>query len=193
MRTSISDFSLVNPLYAAATATFYKVNIGGTRSTSLATLYGSEAGSDLLTNPQKLDSRGRFKQPVYIEEAVIGVLVGPHVSSHETGVIRAPIIARPFLLATESTSISLAHANAVIEIDATAAAVDVTLLAAPPTGFSLTVKRIDDSAHAARVIVAGGGLIDGDAAKPLGDSDAAAEFFYNGSVWRVISSTPMLV
>lgn len=193
MRTSISDFSLVNRVYGASTATFYKVNSNGTRSTVLATLYGSEAGPDLLTNPQKLDSRGRFMQPVYIEEAVIGVVVGPHVSSHETGIIRAPIIARPFLLVTTSTSITLAHANAVIEVDATAGAVDVSLLAAPPTGFSLTVKRVDDTANAARVIVAGGGLIDGDAAKPLGDSDAAAEFFYNGSAWRVISSTPMLV
>lgn len=89
-RNTISDFQLANPLYAAAQVTFYTVNPSTGQSTgTLATIYAAPTGSDAASNPQTLDSEGKFFAPVYINEPVIAEVVGPNVGSHTTGPIGA--------------------------------------------------------------------------------------------------------
>ena len=85
-RLSIPNFELANPLYRNASVSFYTV-VSGVKTAILATLYSGASGSGTLANPQKLNSKGRFKQSVYIADAVIGTVEGISVPSHDTGVI----------------------------------------------------------------------------------------------------------
>jgi len=86
-RGTIPDFSLANPLYVGASVSFFTVDAQGNITGTLATLYADAIGSATLSNPQTLDSEGKFQAPVYIDGPVIGSVVGPNVSSHNTGVI----------------------------------------------------------------------------------------------------------
>lgn len=85
-RAAINAFELANPLYKNATVSFYTV-ASGVKTSTLATLYSGTTGVAQLSNPQKLNSRGQFKQPVYIEDPVIGVVAGISVPGHDTGII----------------------------------------------------------------------------------------------------------
>lgn len=88
-RTLLSEFDLDNPLYANAVVTAYGVTVGGAKDTDVfVNLYSDEIGGTALQNPQKLTSRGRWRQPVYTDEATILEIVGPHVASHDTGIVR---------------------------------------------------------------------------------------------------------
>lgn len=87
-RTAIQDFSTANPIYANATVTAYIVEDGEKTSTK-ASLYANIAGSTLLANAQTLDSYGKFRQPVYIEDAVILTVTGlGNTPDHDTGIIQ---------------------------------------------------------------------------------------------------------
>jgi hypothetical protein len=86
-RSAIPDFQLANPLYIGARVTFYAVDENGARTTTLATLYANPTGSQQASNPQELDSEGKFQRPVYIELPVIAETSGPNVETHSTGVI----------------------------------------------------------------------------------------------------------
>lgn len=86
-RRSIQDFSLANPVYVGASVSFFQIDDSGNRLASLATLYEDPNGAATLTNPQDLDSEGKFVRPVYIEEPVIGQVSGSFVDSHDTGII----------------------------------------------------------------------------------------------------------
>lgn len=84
-RAPIRQFELANPLYKNASVSFYTV-ASGVRTSTLATLYAATTGASQLSNPQKLNSRGQFKQPVYIASKVIGVVSGISVPGHETSI-----------------------------------------------------------------------------------------------------------
>jgi microcystin-dependent protein len=86
MRISIQDFSLANPIYALATVSFYSA-VNGVKTTTKATLYAGQSGTETLTNPQRLDSDGKLKAPVYIDEPVIAAVSGLSITDHDTGVI----------------------------------------------------------------------------------------------------------
>lgn len=86
VRSPISQWELANPLYKGATVAFYTV-ANGVKTSTLATLYAATTGTAQLANPQKLNSRGQFKQPVYIADQVIGVISGISVPGHDTGII----------------------------------------------------------------------------------------------------------
>lgn len=90
-RTSIPDFSLANAFYAAATVTAYEVDVDGAQTTTLAPLYEQPVGTARLTNPQTLDSEGKFVRPVYIDRNVMLIVTGRTVSTHGTGVITVPV------------------------------------------------------------------------------------------------------
>ena len=102
-RTLISEFDLDNPIYAQALVTAYAVTGGGAKDTTLVTLYPAESGAVTLQNPQVLTSRGQWKQPVYTDEPCIIEIVGPHVASHDTGIIRPDTASATTVLATGST------------------------------------------------------------------------------------------
>lgn len=86
-RTLIQDFSTANRLYVNAEITFWTV-LNGEKTAEKATLYDSYTGAGLLANPQKLDSFGKLRQPVYVDEAVIATVSGlGNVPAHDTGVI----------------------------------------------------------------------------------------------------------
>lgn len=87
-RTAIPDFQLANPLYRNATVNFYTV-LSGVKTATLATLYSATTGTDEIANPVQLNSQGRFRQAVYIEDDVIGTIVGLSVPTHDTGIIGA--------------------------------------------------------------------------------------------------------
>ena len=86
-RASVQMFSLANPKYALASVAFYTVDVSGNATTTLAPLYGSVIGAGSLPNPQTLDSKGKFKTPVYIDQPVIGVITNGVLSPQTTGVI----------------------------------------------------------------------------------------------------------
>lgn len=86
-RESISDFALANPIYAGAIVTAYTVS-NGVKTATKATLYEAATGSNTLANPQTLDSDGKFKQPVYFEEAIVLTITGLTIPDHDTGIIR---------------------------------------------------------------------------------------------------------
>lgn len=86
-RTSINDFATGNPIYANAVVTAYTI-ANGAKSSIKATLYSSISGSGALANPQTLDSHGKFKQPVYIQEPVILTITGlKNTPDHDTGIL----------------------------------------------------------------------------------------------------------
>lgn len=83
-RRYIDDLALANPLYAGATVTVFQVDpatlvITGT----LAPLYSDLTSTTQLSNPQQLDSEGKWQQPVYIDRPCV-VQVGSDLAT--TGV-----------------------------------------------------------------------------------------------------------
>ncbi len=89
MRAAIQDFALANPIYAGASVSFYTVS-AGVKTSTLATLYSGATGTGTLTNPQILDSEGKFQQPVYPSAPVIGAITGLSIPDHDTGIITGP-------------------------------------------------------------------------------------------------------
>lgn len=88
-RTLLQDFQFDNPLYAHAIVTVYGVTLGGAIDlANVITLYADQTGEEFLANPQDLTSRGKWRVPVYILEPCIIRVIGPHVASHDTGVVR---------------------------------------------------------------------------------------------------------
>lgn len=88
LRAAIQDFATSNKIYVNATVTFYTADENGQKTSTLATLYRDTIGDTKLPNPQTLDSNGKFRVPVYIEDAVIAVVSGlGNTPAHETGVI----------------------------------------------------------------------------------------------------------
>lgn len=85
-RAAIKDFELANPIYRGASVTFYTV-AAGAKTNVKATLYQASSGATQLANPQKLDSHGKFKQPVYIDVPVIATVDGIGIPTHDTGII----------------------------------------------------------------------------------------------------------
>ncbi|MGE0751861.1 MAG: hypothetical protein AB7F39_06630 [Variibacter sp.] len=88
VRGAIPDFMLANPIYAGARVSFYTVDPDtGLRTSTLATLYASATGTQTASNPQELDSEGKFSAPVYTEVPLIAEVTGVNVGSHTTGII----------------------------------------------------------------------------------------------------------
>lgn len=87
IRTAIKEFGLANPLYAGASVNFWTINGSGVKTAVLATLYASDTGLTTVSNPQVLDSEGKFEAPVYIEVASIGSVSGIGIDDHDTGII----------------------------------------------------------------------------------------------------------
>jgi hypothetical protein len=87
-RTAIEHFSTTNPVYVNATVTAYTV-VDGVKTATKASLYSSITGATLLANPQTLDANGKFRQPVYIQDAVILTVTGlGNTPDHDTGIIQ---------------------------------------------------------------------------------------------------------
>lgn len=103
-RTLISNFNTANRLYAGAVVTAYGITGGVKDTDNIVPSYAGISGTDVLANPQTLDSEGKWVDPPYIEEPVILDISGPHVGSHDTGVIH-PHDAAP-TLATATSGIT---------------------------------------------------------------------------------------
>jgi hypothetical protein len=87
-RTAIQDFSTTNAAYANATVTVYKVDGLGKKTATKSDLYATLTGAVKLANPVTLDSYGKFKQPVYVENDVILTVTGlKNTPDHDTGVV----------------------------------------------------------------------------------------------------------
>lgn len=87
VRTSIFDFSLPNAAYVRATVSFFVPDSSGNPTTTFVTLYADITGSGTLPNPQVLDSAGKFRQPVYVEQPVVASVV-TGAATTVSGVIR---------------------------------------------------------------------------------------------------------
>lgn len=154
-RTAIQDFSTGNPLYANAIVTAYTVEAGVKTSTK-ASLYSTLTGSTLLANPQTLDSYGKFRQPVYINEATILTVTGlGNTPDHDTGIISAGrqtdvVISSAQILDlhnTPKTLIAAPGANKVIVLDYALFFLDYNSAAYASVGASddLTLRYTDGS------------------------------------------------
>lgn len=92
-RTALQDFSQGNPIYANATVTAYTIDGNGNKTNTKAELFSGISGAGKVSNPQKLDSFGKFKQPVYINEAVILSVTGlGNTPDHDTGIVSFPSV-----------------------------------------------------------------------------------------------------
>lgn len=90
-RESVPDFALANKLYVNAVVTFFTV-LNGAKTAQKSTLYAAISGNANMSNPQTLDSFGKFRAPVYIQDPTIAVITGlSNVPAHETGVIRVTV------------------------------------------------------------------------------------------------------
>lgn len=87
-RSLFSYFQTVNPIYIGASVSFYTVDGAGAKTSTLATLYAAETGSTTLSNPQTLDSEGKLKQAVYVDDAVIATVSTLSAGDHDTGIQR---------------------------------------------------------------------------------------------------------
>jgi len=127
-RTAIQDFSTSNPIYANAIVTAYTVDGSGNKTTTKATLYSAISGLGELASPQTLDSYGKWKQPVYINDSVILTVTGlGNTPDHDTGIVSVPsvqsvdvVITSAEILAlqtTPKTLVSAQGANKAIVLD----------------------------------------------------------------------------
>lgn len=85
-RQSLSDFSTENAYYAGATVAVYEVDVNLNKTGTLAPLYAAPTGLAVLGNPQTLDSRGRWPQPVYVDRPVI-LTVTRGADIRDTGIV----------------------------------------------------------------------------------------------------------
>lgn len=86
-RTSVQDFSLANKIYVGGTVTFYTV-LNGQKTSTKADVYNAISGGVKVSNPQVLDNKGKFRNPVYIQQSVIMTITGlGNVPDHDTGII----------------------------------------------------------------------------------------------------------
>lgn len=154
-RTAIQDFSTANPIYANATVTAYTVE-NGSKTTVKADLYSTLSGAAKVANPQTLDAYGKFKQPVYINEAVILTVTGlKNTPDHDTGIISAGrqgdvVISSSEILAlheTPKTLISAPGAGKTIVLDYAIFFLDYNSAAYASVGGSddLTLRYTDAS------------------------------------------------
>lgn len=104
-----------------------------------------------------------------------------------TGGITGDTIAVPLPVRTVTVSLTIAPTDRVILVDATAGPVTVTLLSATAFGKAeLFVKKIDSSANAVTVAVAGADTIDGAATATLTSQYASTDIISDGvSKWSV--------
>lgn len=86
VRVPLPDFALQNPLYIGATVQVWRVDANLAKTGTLATLYRDPAGATLLSNPQTLDSKGKWLQPVYVQEPVVMTVAPIGQAAHDTGV-----------------------------------------------------------------------------------------------------------
>lgn len=115
-RTLLSHFSLANPLYARATVTVYGVTAGGAKDTATKlTLYAAPTGSATLTNPQYLDSDGKWAQPVYVDAPAIMEITDLRVGSHDTGIVRPDIDDADLISAEYSATQALGASAAALQ------------------------------------------------------------------------------
>lgn len=157
-RTAIQDFSQSNPVYANATVTAYTIDGSGNKTTTKATLYSALSGSDTIANPQTLDSYGKFKQPVYIDQAVILTVTGlGNTPDHDTGIVSVPtvqsvdvVLSSAQLLALHTTPITLVAApgaNKALVLDSAAFFLDYNSAAYDDiaSGDDLNIRYTDGS------------------------------------------------
>lgn len=88
-RMLVSDFALKNPYYAGASVTIYTIDDDLEPTATKATLYAASTGVAVLTNPQDLDSQGKFAANVYVDRPVVCSVVtaGASPETSELGVI----------------------------------------------------------------------------------------------------------
>jgi hypothetical protein len=118
-RTSIPDFSVANKLYVNAVVTAYTVDSNGVKTTTKATLYAAPTGSTTLTNPQILDSYGKFKSPVYVGQRVILTISGlRNTPDHDTGIVADGDVAQ-YANAAAASAAAAAASAASLDLPAT--------------------------------------------------------------------------
>lgn len=88
-RIALTDFALENGYYAGASVAVYEVDDDYEKTATLATLYAGLTGTTLLPNPQALDSRGKWMQPVYVDTNVV-LTVTRENDVDDTGVVQVP-------------------------------------------------------------------------------------------------------
>jgi hypothetical protein len=93
-RFRIPDFELANPIYIGATVSAFTVDGAGAKTATLADLYADETSTTRLSNPQVLDSEGKFKQPVYADQPVILSVSGISAGDHDTGITAGAVRSR---------------------------------------------------------------------------------------------------
>lgn len=86
IRVALPDFALRNPAYAGATVDVWTVDTSLVKTGTRATLYANPTGATTRTNPQTLDSQGKWAQPVYVDRPVVMTVTPVSGSAHDTAV-----------------------------------------------------------------------------------------------------------
>jgi hypothetical protein len=99
------------------------------KTSTKASLYSAITGGNSLANPQTLDAYGKFRQPVYIEDAVILTVTGlGNTPDHNTGIVDNPQV--------HSADVTITSAE-LLALETT----PKTLVAAPGAGKALVFEK----------------------------------------------------
>lgn len=183
-RLLLSEFGTANPLYAGAVVNVYGVDASGAKDTAnRLTLYTALTGTGTIVNPQTLNSKGMWPTLAYIEEPAIVEVSGPHVASHDTGLIEPPSFGTGQATATdEDTTPDVLGVSYLLL--ANTVATSVTDFDNPANRQRLVVEHTTANTtlvHAAGILLLQGSVNATPAAGTM------QEFLYDGTLWREIS------
>jgi hypothetical protein len=183
-RIAVQDFALANKAYVGATVTFYTVDENGEKTNTLASLYSGIVGSQKLSNPQTLDSYGKFRQPVYIEDAVVGVVTGVgNTPDHETGIMPIATGRREAEYYADDVAITIDPVTFFHLIDTTAGNVTVTMPdPSEAIGTTVVIKRNTGGGNSLTINdIEGGNNVN------LTTQNYYLMLYSNGSDWFIIA------
>lgn len=142
-RTSLSDFSLANLAYAGVTVAVYGVLNGAKNTADLVTLYDDITGVGTLTNPQVLDSEGKWPVPTYAEVSVVIQVTGTATGDHDTGIIY-PSLSDADVAAAATSATAAAGSGTAAAGSATAAGGSATAAAASAVAAANSAALFDE-------------------------------------------------
>lgn len=165
-------------------------------STTKANTYTDATKNTANANPMTLNSSGRLDQDVYIDQSMKFVLATSAAGDPPTSSIwtidNALSLEQLWTTVTKTTNYQTVEADRdkLIRADATSGTLTVTLLAAATAGdgFTMAIKKIDNSANT--VIIDGNAseTIDGATTLTLNNQNEVAVIMSNGTTWSVTNS-----
>lgn len=185
--------TMFNGSAIAAGYKLFQYAAGGTTKTNTYTDSGKGTAN---SNPMTLNSDGRLDQDVYIDQSMKFVLAatsaGDPPSSSVWTIDNALATEQLWTTLSKTANYTVVEADRdkLINVDATAGAVTIALLAAATAGdgFQIAVKKTDSSANTVTIDANNTETIDGNLTVTLSLQNEVAVIMSNGTSWYVTNS-----